>query len=178
MRSILASHGLEGVLRVESGWIGEIKSLDGERKALVYEKYSKLIAATDTIRRMRDNMGPLTPATSGLSTAVEGIAEMAGGLAMEPRNGVEGIGRVEDGRGKETEEKRQRETVRWVLGAPRRLGVLVERGKRDEAERNWSEIKGLLENSQGVACCGGVKGGVREGHGARLIFGSCIASDA
>ena len=31
----------------------EIKGLDGERKALVYDNYSKLIAATDTIRKVR-----------------------------------------------------------------------------------------------------------------------------
>lgn len=30
----------------------EIKGLDGERKALVYDNYSKLIAATDTIRKV------------------------------------------------------------------------------------------------------------------------------
>jgi len=30
----------------------EIKGLDGERKALVYDNYSKLITATDTIRRV------------------------------------------------------------------------------------------------------------------------------
>lgn len=48
-------------------FFGGGESLDGERKALLYDDYSKLIAATDTIRRIRDNMGPLTPATSGLS---------------------------------------------------------------------------------------------------------------
>lgn len=36
------------------GWVGtlEIKGLDGEKKALVYDNYSKLIAATDTIRKV------------------------------------------------------------------------------------------------------------------------------
>lgn len=34
-------------------WMGaEIKGLDGERKALVYDNYSKLITATDTIRKV------------------------------------------------------------------------------------------------------------------------------
>ncbi len=33
-------------------WDIEIRSLDGERKALVYDNYSKLIAATDTIKRV------------------------------------------------------------------------------------------------------------------------------
>lgn len=31
----------------------EIRALDGERKALVYDNYSKLIAATETIRKVR-----------------------------------------------------------------------------------------------------------------------------
>jgi len=31
----------------------DIRGLDGERKALVYDNYSKLIAATDTIRKVR-----------------------------------------------------------------------------------------------------------------------------
>lgn len=38
----------------------EIKGLDGERKALVYDNYSKLISATDTIRKVRGrNFHPL-----------------------------------------------------------------------------------------------------------------------
>lgn len=32
----------------------EIGALDGERKALVYDNYSKLIAATETIRKVGD----------------------------------------------------------------------------------------------------------------------------
>lgn len=32
--------------------LAEIRGLDGERKALVYDNYSKLIAATDTIRKV------------------------------------------------------------------------------------------------------------------------------
>lgn len=35
----------------------EIRGLDGERKALVYDNYSKLITATDTIRKVRHLLG-------------------------------------------------------------------------------------------------------------------------
>ena len=31
----------------------EIRNIDGERKALVYDNYSKLIGATNTIQRVR-----------------------------------------------------------------------------------------------------------------------------
>ncbi|KAI7704945.1 hypothetical protein KC322_g6479, partial [Hortaea werneckii] len=58
VQSLLANDGLEGVLRIETGLVGDIRSLDGEKKALVYDNYSKLIAATDTIRSMREKMDP------------------------------------------------------------------------------------------------------------------------
>ena len=31
----------------------DIRNLDGERKSLVYDNYNKLIAATETIRKVR-----------------------------------------------------------------------------------------------------------------------------
>ncbi|KAI4269368.1 MAG: hypothetical protein LQ337_007319, partial [Flavoplaca oasis] len=53
VRDVLARESLQGLLKVESGLINEIRALDGEKKALVYDNYSKLITATDTIRRVR-----------------------------------------------------------------------------------------------------------------------------
>ena len=43
---------LRTLLRVENELINEIRGLDGERKALVYDNYSKLISATDTIKKV------------------------------------------------------------------------------------------------------------------------------
>ena len=158
---MLAGQGLEGVLRVERGLINEIKGLDGERKALVYDNYSKLITATDTIRRMRSNMDPLTPTTSTLSPAVAHIAETAGGLAVGAKDGRDGGGEEissegleERKKGEEEKRRRQRDTIRWVLGTPRRLGGLLDDGRRGEAETDWEEVKGLLERWKGV---GGVE---------------------
>lgn len=53
VRGVLERESLQGLLRIESGLIGEIRGLDGEKKALVYDNYSKLIAATDTIRKVK-----------------------------------------------------------------------------------------------------------------------------
>ncbi|KKY14784.1 hypothetical protein UCDDS831_g07960 [Diplodia seriata] len=115
----LEREGLEGVLRVESGLVGQIKGLDGERKALVYDNYSKLIAATDTIRKMRTNMDPLTPATSTLSPAISHIAETATALSASiaehalPKSRSSSPASV-DGNGKKKvdEKEKQRQTVR------------------------------------------------------------------
>ncbi|MCJ1450630.1 hypothetical protein MMC28_000963 [Mycoblastus sanguinarius] len=155
VKSVLANHGLEGVLKVEGGLINEIRGLDGERKALVYDNYSKLISATDTIGRMRANMDPLTPTTSTLGPAVGHIADIAGGLAAgfqeQDRRGEDGGGGGEEVREGEANKKRkERETVRWVLGAPRRLGDLLVNGERTGAEREWDEVRELLVKWEGV----------------------------
>lgn len=153
VKSVLAGHGLEGVLRVEAGLVNEIKGLDGERKALVYDNYSKLIKATDTIGKMRDNMDPLTPATSTLSPAVAHIAETARGLVAKAGDGKGGkeVDVCEDGEEVGKARRRQRDTVRWVLGTPSRLGVMLDEGKVEDAKRDWEEIRGILQKWRDVA---------------------------
>ena len=154
VRNLLATQGLAGVLKAEGTLIGEIKSLDGEKKALVYDNYSKLITATDTIRRMRENMGPLTLSESALSPAVAHIAEMTAELATASRRSRDGsLGLIKNEASEAMEKKRQRETVRWVLGAPRRLEDSLKSGDRTAAEKDWTEVEALLdrwENVRGV----------------------------
>ncbi|KAL1620215.1 hypothetical protein SLS56_009761 [Neofusicoccum ribis] len=156
VRDTLAKEGLEGVLRVESGLVGQIKGLDGERKALVYDNYSKLIAATDTIRKMRTNMDPLTPATSTLSPAISHIAETAAALSASiTEHAMHGSSRSSspasvDGGKKMDEKEKQRQTVRWVLDTPRRLRANVAAGNADAAKADWAEVKVLLEKWKGV----------------------------
>lgn len=128
----------------------EIKSLDGSRKALVYDNYSKLIAATDTIRRMRTNMDPLTPATTTLAPAVSHIAETAAALSGALLVGGGGGGR-EAGAEAEQRAGRERATVRWVLDAPRRLGRMAAAGQKEAAAAEWEELEGLLGRWEGVA---------------------------
>lgn len=129
VRGLLAREGVDGILKVESALVSEIRSLDGEKKALVYDNYSSLLASTDTIRAMRVE----TPVTSTLTPAIAHIAETAGRLKSK---GAEGM--------------RERETVRWVLGASRRLEEMVGKGRREEAETEWREVEGLLGKWEGV----------------------------
>lgn len=57
VRDVLSRESLQGLLKIESGLINEIRGLDGEKKALVYDNYSKLITATDTIRKVSLSIG-------------------------------------------------------------------------------------------------------------------------
>lgn len=146
VKLILAKEGLEGVMRVEAGLVSEIRTLDGEKKALVYDNYSKLIAATDTIRKMRTNMDPLTPATATLTPAIAHIAETATALSESLKKQHVNTG------GDSERQKRleQKEFVKWVLDAPDRLSRLVKEGRREEAEGEWSRVLTLLEKWDAV----------------------------
>jgi hypothetical protein len=129
---LLSTSSLSTILKAENTLVGDIRTLDGERKALVYDNYSKLIRAVETIGKMRKSMdergAPLTM-TKTLGPAIAFVAETAGGLIKEG----------------EEQRRRIKETVRWVLAAPERLEKLLAEDKRTEAEKDWEEVQRLLD---------------------------------
>lgn len=153
VNQLLASSSLATVLKAENSLVGDIRTLDSERKALVYDNYSKLIRAVETIGKMRKSMddrgAPLTM-TKTLEPAIAFVAETAGGLIQE---GEEHRRRMREIRASgETDRIREAEkaTVKWVLGAPARLEGLVAEGRRDEAEKDWDEVVDVLEKWESV----------------------------
>ena len=52
VKKALAENGMEELLRLYTRTLGEIRALEAEKKALVYDNYSKLISATETIRKV------------------------------------------------------------------------------------------------------------------------------
>lgn len=90
-------------------------------------------------------MDPLTPTTSTLAPAISHIAETATTLSREL---VRNLPAPKD---PEVEKRmRQRETVRWVLDAPRRLQKSVAEAKIDEAMSDWDNVRGILDKWKGV----------------------------
>ncbi|KAL2000922.1 hypothetical protein VTN02DRAFT_2459 [Thermoascus thermophilus] len=152
INQLLATSSLSTVLKAENTLVGDIRTLDGERKALVYDNYSKLIRAVETIGAMRQSMeergAPLTM-TKTLGPAVSFVAETAGGLIRE---GEEQRRQVREAKSAQEDDRKhaERETVRWVLAAPERLRKLIGEGKREEAEKDWEEVDGLLKKWEGV----------------------------
>lgn len=140
------------VLKAENTLVGDIRTLDSERKALVYDNYSKLIRAVETIGKMRRSMddrgAPLTM-TKTLGPAIAFVAETAGSLIQE---GEEQRRRIQEAKATDQSGRRKDEkaTVQWVLAAPSRLEALVSEGRRDDAEKDWEEVRGLLEKWNGV----------------------------
>ncbi|MCJ1358124.1 MAG: hypothetical protein MMC33_008122 [Icmadophila ericetorum] len=152
VKEVLGREGLEGLMAIEGGLINEIRGLDGEKKALVYDNYSKLIAATDTIRKMRTNMDPLTPKTSTLSQAIAHIAETTTFLADSLRDRTATTRNQRRGPSDEglSERRKKVATVKWVLDTPRRLQELLIKGATDDAMSDWQETKRLLDKWEGT----------------------------
>ena len=102
---------------------------------------------------MRTTMGPLTPTTSTLSPAIAHIADVASSLATHVQNpsAPPQVLQPSQQRDSDAEEKRKRQqdTVRWVLGAPGRLRKMIQEGRREEAEKEWEEVRGLLGKWKG-----------------------------
>ncbi|EME78095.1 uncharacterized protein MYCFIDRAFT_63880 [Pseudocercospora fijiensis CIRAD86] len=148
VQHLLANEGLEGVLRVEAGLLSDIRNLDGEKKALVYDNYSKLIAATDTIRHMREKMDPMTPTTHTLAPAIGHIADTAKALTEDLRKAHGGEAAAL--KSKEAQRRKQQESVRWLLNAPERLEKMVRSGDDEAAKKEWEKVKTVLDMLDGA----------------------------
>lgn len=109
----------------------------------MYDNYSKLIKATQTIGNMQQglnarNVGDLEK----LQPAVEGIGRIAEELdKLRRSDGGEGVSR---------KEKQKRELVRWVVGAPARFERYLEEGMREEMESEWRDVSNALDKWHGV----------------------------
>lgn len=152
VEQLLATSSMSTVLKAENSLVGDIRTLDSERKALVYDNYSKLIRAVETIGKMRrsmDDQGAPLKMTKTLGPAIGFVAETAGGLIQE---GEEQRRRMKEAKSTEQagSKKVEKETVKWVLGAPSRLDKLLADGKREEADKDWVEVKNLLDKWEGV----------------------------
>ena len=150
---LLSTSDLSTVLKAENTLVGDIRMLDGERKALVYDNYSKLIRAVETIGKMRRSMDergtPLTM-TKTLGPAIAFVAESAGGLIQEGEEQRRQIKASKDTSEAGRQKRAERETVKWVLAMPDRLKTLLDEGRKEEAIEDWGEADRLLQHWEGV----------------------------
>ncbi|KAK4032908.1 Vps51/Vps67-domain-containing protein [Parachaetomium inaequale] len=160
---LLSTSTLADLLRTYTRVLGEMRALDAEKKALVYDNYSKLIAATETIRRMRAAAQNSTDGIGGggngggsgeaLEGLVEGIYRVAVGLRGEVREGIVERERLRQGQaeggegdagGGDGRRERTRALAREVVKVPGRVRRLVEEGREEEARREWEAPRRLL----------------------------------
>lgn len=61
VEDLVARSSIEDLLRLYTRVVGEVRALDAEKKALVYDNYSKLITATETIRKVCQHLLSVFP---------------------------------------------------------------------------------------------------------------------
>ncbi len=157
---LLKTATLQDILKAESALVSEVRNLDGERKALVYDNYSKLIKAVGTVAKMQKGMHKrepnrfsalgmqkdTTPSLEGvekLGEKLDGLLKIVKDLGPVQREDTQ---RLVEAR----EQRRQKETVKWALDAPNRLQAMIERGQKAEAAKEYDSIKALLDQWNGV----------------------------
>ncbi|KAK0721463.1 Vps51/Vps67-domain-containing protein [Apiosordaria backusii] len=148
LSQLLESSSLSDLLQTYTRILSEIRALDAEKKALVYDNYSKLITATETIRKMRTTMDPLNPMAGTLDLVVARVYDMARGLREEMRQHADDTdGEVYRGmermRGFIQQGDQVQAATEWEM--PRRLLVTWrERGVGGE------EVTKLIEEGDGI----------------------------
>ncbi|KAH0493204.1 hypothetical protein TgHK011_008121 [Trichoderma gracile] len=146
LQKIVAESSLQELLKLYTRVLGEVRALDAEKKALVYDNYSKLITATETIRKMRANMDPLNPMATTLDPAIAHIYSQASAIQESLRKSVPAPD-SDEGKAREAQQRRQRtrQLAIEVLATPERLQALVKEGRFEEARRQWEMPRKLLE---------------------------------
>ncbi|RFU27908.1 hypothetical protein B7463_g8455, partial [Scytalidium lignicola] len=157
VKDVLETQGLGQLMKTYHRVLTDIRALDAEKKALVYDNYSKLIAATETIRKMRVNMDPLNPMASTLDPAIASVYERANGIKMQFRDSMTESQRIKaqmsaEEKAKVEKRDKLREMAKKALNTPERLRQLVAIGKIEEARNEWEPVLRLLEKwkEQGV----------------------------
>ncbi|KAG7293803.1 hypothetical protein NEMBOFW57_003860 [Staphylotrichum longicolle] len=154
---LLETSTLADLLRAYARVLSEMRALDAEKKALVYDNYSKLIAATETIRRMRSattaQQQPDILSSHGVGRGQGGGIGGGSGGDLPHGGGVEGGAEGDGGGGGvagegvvdgETDERKRKERERLREVAREVVHVPGRRGGR-EARREWEVPRRLLE---------------------------------
>ncbi|KAI0398788.1 Vps51/Vps67-domain-containing protein [Xylaria palmicola] len=145
VKKALTENGMQDLLRLYTRVLGETRALDAEKKALVYDNYNKLIAATETIRKMRTNMDPLNPMASTLDPAIAKIYNQACEIRDAIRKSVPEPTEATKAADDACQRKlRTRQLAIEVLDTPNRVRELVAEGRLDDARKAWEMPRKLL----------------------------------
>ncbi|KAE8220411.1 hypothetical protein CF319_g6059 [Tilletia indica] len=82
--SLVSTMGLAELLRKSAELVSEIRELDGEKQSLVYNHHHELVAASETIRKMKNRADGLDPSLDSLQSSFSTMSQLAETLALPP----------------------------------------------------------------------------------------------
>ena len=75
VKDLLTTMPLESLVAKDISMVHEIRALDGDMQMLVYENYNKFISATETIKRMKNNVEAMDDDMEDVRMKMEKIAK-------------------------------------------------------------------------------------------------------
>lgn len=138
VRDMLETKPLSELLSEDEGLCRDIKSLSGEMQMLVYENYSKFIAATDTIRDMQQNVSAMEDEMKALTVTMAEIDTMSGSVnasLADKRAQIDKLVRA----------RRLLKRLEFLFELPRKLNSCVAAKKYDEAVKYYTTTDEILQ---------------------------------
>ncbi|KAJ0980593.1 hypothetical protein J5N97_008848 [Dioscorea zingiberensis] len=138
MNLLIQKSNLEGLLQKHVEMAAEIKNLDTDLQMLVYENYNKFISATDTIKRMKNNI-------SGMETSMEQLL----GKIMSVQSRSVGVNTSLFEKREHIEKLHQTRNllrkVQFIYDLPTRLGKCIKSEAYADAVRFFTGAKPIFE---------------------------------
>ena len=141
VKELLTTLPLEGLIAKDNSMVHEIRALDGDMQMLVYENYNKFISATETIKRMKNNVDAMDDDMEDVRIKMEKIAKTSrrldGNLA-DNRSKVDKLVRV----------RRLLSRLEFLSELPEKLAEMISKEHYKEAVQLYSKtIKVLTSHS-------------------------------
>ncbi|KAG8342821.1 hypothetical protein TRVL_06351 [Trypanosoma vivax] len=135
--NILQSKELHEILEIDTKLVRSARRLDVELRELVYKNYSKFIAATETIRELRDSVTEMDVKLQTLSSNVESIDRVSSGISsklQEHRSRIEQM----------VVKNRMVQKMEFLFGLPDAMRRCLEKQAHDDCVKYWVTGSGFL----------------------------------
>eukprot|EP00752_Nemacystus_decipiens_P003214 g2975.t1 len=141
---------IETLLRKDDEMVREVKKLDSDMQMLVYENYNKFISATDTIRKMAQNVEGMETEMTDLKSSMDRIADSSAAV----NSSLEGNRSKMD---KLVRVRRLLQRLDFLFQLPQKLEEAVEEGQYAKAIRYFSMTKDILRKHSHVSSFGAIQ---------------------
>ncbi|ANB15676.1 hypothetical protein AWJ20_3314 [Sugiyamaella lignohabitans] len=136
IRNLMKDSDLKTVVKTENKLVSEIRALDSEQKALVYNNYNKLIAAANTLESMHKNndlsqVHELKSSLAKVSETVKGTVSQSS--SAPPADSAQIL--TSD----------QIHAARWLLASNKYLDTLLAANRKEEAKQLAGQTVKLIE---------------------------------
>ena len=141
---------LSDLLRTDETLITEVQELNNDMQNLVYENYNKFISATDTIRKMKDQVEGMETEIETLMKTMDSVGQRSSQINqnLQPkRERVENIQSLQ----------RLIKRLEFLFELPLRLKRSIELEAYTQAVKYYNMASGILEKHSEVASFGAIQ---------------------